>query len=158
MESVESNKINFIHLLLKHGADPHIRNNDGETAMSVSPPFIQEILGSEVKQRMLKERRLLKEAAGGSLRSCIACGGQKDGNKRCTGCYLVMYCSKTCQVKHWKEHSHKCKVSLLDTLSMILKCFLFHVENSVRIQNGVLVGYLHKWNMQHNRQGIKRAH
>ena len=82
MESVESNKINFIHLLLKHGADPHIRNNDGETAMSVSPPFIQEILGSEVKQRMLKERRLLKEAAGGSLRSCIACGGQKDGNKR----------------------------------------------------------------------------
>ena len=30
----------------------------------------------------------------------------------------------------------------------------FHVENSVRVQNSVLVGYLRKWNMQHNREGI----
>ena len=26
------------------------------------------------------------------------------------GCYLVMYCSKECQVGHWNEHKEECKV------------------------------------------------
>ena len=46
--------------------------------------------------------------AGGCTKKCPGCGGQ--GIKRCTGCYLALYCSKDCQRKDWKEeHKVKCK-------------------------------------------------
>ncbi|KAA1477214.1 hypothetical protein DENSPDRAFT_828525 [Dentipellis sp. KUC8613] len=36
----------------------------------------------------------------------------RDGTLACTSCRLVSYCSKDCQVKHWKLHKKDCKDSL----------------------------------------------
>jgi len=37
------------------------------------------------------------------------CCGKKGANKRCGGCHESVYCSITCQRKHWKAgHKHKC--------------------------------------------------
>lgn len=30
-------------------------------------------------------------------------------SKACNGCFLVQYCSKDCQVVHWKTHKKDCK-------------------------------------------------
>ncbi|KAI1466168.1 uncharacterized protein F4812DRAFT_99028 [Daldinia caldariorum] len=59
----------------------------------------------------------------GKGRKCAACGKEeekeeKDGEElknplmRCTGCGVVAYCSKACQVRGWSELGHKtnCKV------------------------------------------------
>ena len=38
-------------------------------------------------------------------------GGSEVGlsNKACTGCNMVYYCSRQCQVAHWGTHKHLCK-------------------------------------------------
>ncbi|PBK87152.1 hypothetical protein ARMGADRAFT_939469 [Armillaria gallica] len=33
----------------------------------------------------------------------------KDGTMSCSGCFLVRYCSKECQLKHWGSHKYDCK-------------------------------------------------
>lgn len=42
---------------------------------------------------------------------CIECDncGTKSPQKCCAQCSLNYYCSKECQVSHWKEHKHQCK-------------------------------------------------
>jgi len=42
---------------------------------------------------------------------CAACGDSDDGGgslKACTGCNLVEYCNKSCQVAHWPAHKKAC--------------------------------------------------
>ena len=57
-----------------------------------------------------KERKIQKEASGGSLRMCGGgCG--KEGLKRCTGCYLVHYCGTDCQRTAWSSHCNQCQES-----------------------------------------------
>jgi hypothetical protein len=29
--------------------------------------------------------------------------------KKCTGCGVAGYCSRTCQTEHWQEHKETCK-------------------------------------------------
>ena len=42
------------------------------------------------------------------FRVCIVCGDRhKDRIRLCTGCRGVYYCSRECQMKHWKEGGHK---------------------------------------------------
>jgi len=108
-ECVEANKIDMIQLLVNNGADKLINNNDGQSVEVISPPFIRHLLGSVDKKKAKDERSKLKEAAGGSFKNCLVCGKVEGGNKRCTGCYLVMYCSKECQVGHWNQHKEECK-------------------------------------------------
>lgn len=38
---------------------------------------------------------------------CAYCG--KEGNKRCSRCKSVVYCSSDCQKAHWKQHKGECK-------------------------------------------------
>ncbi|PBK64333.1 hypothetical protein ARMSODRAFT_918507, partial [Armillaria solidipes] len=33
----------------------------------------------------------------------------KDGTMSCSGCFLVRYCSKECQLKHWGSHKYDCR-------------------------------------------------
>jgi hypothetical protein len=48
---------------------------------------------------------------------CAACGDSDDGGgslKACTGCNLVEYCNRTCQVAHWPAHKKACKKRLAE--------------------------------------------
>ena len=40
---------------------------------------------------------------------CTGCGAAGDGLKKCSGCKEAVYCSATCQKKHWAEHKAACK-------------------------------------------------
>jgi hypothetical protein len=53
-----------------------------------------------------KEIEKIKEET--NTQKCLGCGGE--WKYRCPGCFLELYCGKTCQVKMWKEgHKTKCK-------------------------------------------------
>ena len=41
-------------------------------------------------------------------RVCARCGKQSVG-KKCLGCNAVYYCSRACQVAHWKDHREECR-------------------------------------------------
>jgi len=110
VECVEANKIDMVHLLIQNGADYLNKDNDGRRLIDISPYYIRDLFGEVDKKKAKEERSKLKEAAGGSFKNCAACGKVEGGNKRCTACYLVMYCSKECQVGHWNQHKEKCKV------------------------------------------------
>ncbi|KAG2373471.1 hypothetical protein C9374_012078 [Naegleria lovaniensis] len=43
-----------------------------------------------------------------NVKVCAACG-KPNATKRCGGCHGVVYCSKECQVAHWKTHKVDCK-------------------------------------------------
>ena len=38
---------------------------------------------------------------------CPLC--DQPSRNRCTGCYVIRYCSKECQLAHWKKHKKICK-------------------------------------------------
>jgi hypothetical protein len=55
--------------------------------------------------------------AGDSKHHCAACGDSDDGGgslKACTGCNLVKYCNRTCQIAHRPDHKKACKKRLAE--------------------------------------------
>jgi hypothetical protein len=88
-----------IDILLKHGADPHICDNDGTSPYA----FVQQF-----KRMLAVFDKYLKKPI--SKKVCSKCHS-RIGNKRCGGCRVVFYCSKECQTSHWFEHKKACKLS-----------------------------------------------
>ena len=86
-----SSYIEFVKLLLANGADPDIKDNDGDTVYDLSPPSIKDILGEFEKKRAAEERKLSREAVGGSFRQCGVCkvGVGEKIMKRCSGRKLL---------------------------------------------------------------------
>ena len=35
--------------------------------------------------------------------------GNSKQMKKCSGCRLINYCSRECQVAHWKKHKQSCR-------------------------------------------------
>ena len=108
-QSYNGTTTELVQLLLDNGADIYIEDNLGENRIDSSPPFIRDVIGAEEKKRAKEKRKLSKEAAGGSLRKCGKCGVVEAVMKRCTGCYLVFYCGRKCQLDHWDQHGPDCK-------------------------------------------------
>ena len=83
--------IEFVKFLLANGADPDIKDNDGDTVYDLSPPSIKDILGEFEKKRAAEERKLSREAVGGSFRQCGVCkvGVGEKIMKRCSGRKLL---------------------------------------------------------------------
>jgi hypothetical protein len=55
--------------------------------------------------------------ADDSKHHCAACGDSDDGGgslKACTGCNLVKYCNRTCQVAHRPAHKKACKKRVVE--------------------------------------------
>ena len=105
--------IDLVQLLLANGADPLNRDNFGKTVFDVCHPRVKDVLGGFDKKKAMEERKMARDAVGGSFRECGVCGagvGEKI-MKRCTGCYLYWYCGKECQLQHWPEHQQDCKVN-----------------------------------------------
>ena len=67
-------------------------------------------------------------------RRCNFCSSplMPGGLKHCTCCKSVFYCNKSCQSKHWKDHSALCKaIEVLDS------------QHSERVRNaGVYTSHL----------------
>lgn len=52
---------------------------------------------------------LLSKDSSASEELCPLC--DQPSRNRCTGCYLTRYCSKECQLAHWKKHKKTCKAT-----------------------------------------------
>ena len=90
-QSAMDSNISNVQFLLANGADPNIKTNDGHSIYAASPPCIQNVLGEFEKRRAMEERKMSREAVGGSFRQCGVCGvgvGEKI-MKRCSGRILL---------------------------------------------------------------------
>jgi len=63
-------------------------------------------LGSDAIGEAAKKDRSEKKSQG-AFKCGAGCGSH--GTKRCTGCYLVFFCSEACFKKTWPAHKQKCK-------------------------------------------------
>jgi hypothetical protein len=71
---------------------------------------VEKIAASAKNQEAtVKKQDKQREAAGGSTKICIECGKIGREAKRCTGCYLEIYCSAACQRAAWPGHKHACR-------------------------------------------------
>lgn len=83
-----SSYIEVMQLLLANGADPHIKDNDGDTVYDMhSTSIAKDIIGGFDKNRAMEARKMSRDALGGSFRQCGVCyvGVGKSVMKRCTG-------------------------------------------------------------------------
>ena len=107
---INTAKLQDISLLLKHGADPDVKEYTkglSSRAWAFSYPAVTKLFIKAGSKDALKERQRLREAAGGSLATCSSCGNT--GHTRCAGCFLVHYCNTACQKEDWKKHRLVCK-------------------------------------------------
>jgi len=106
-EVTMSYKYDFIKLLLENGADPYLKDNDGVSTLVMSRhnPIMKELIGKSYRNNMREE----KKESPKDHRNCGGCGKNDDGNKKCTGCFFVFYCSSKCQTNNWTQHKNKCK-------------------------------------------------
>ena len=80
---------------------------------------------------------------GGTRRQCSnpKCNTQKKVTSKCSGCGSTFYCSRSCQIAHWKAgHKGRCKVSwsargcvcaCLNPSSPPCKCLLYYISSLV---------------------------
>jgi hypothetical protein len=69
--------------------------------------FVNTARSAEEAEKKREEQKLTM--AGGSTKGCAECGRKGKQPKRCTGCYLEIYCSKKCQHKAWPGHKVACR-------------------------------------------------
>jgi len=113
MEPVMAANMEALKLLLEYGADPDIKENDAGLScryLATMFPLISELFSKADKKKAKQSRANARTEAGGSLRLCKVCGEDKE-TKRCTGCYMVMYCGQKCQMADWPKHMVDCKVT-----------------------------------------------
>ncbi|XP_045164376.2 uncharacterized protein LOC123528608 [Mercenaria mercenaria] len=92
-----------VQLLLKHGADPRTEDNEGTTAFELAKnEDIRSLLHDAVIEIDSK-----KETSDVVCAQCKKPAGDSGALKRCGQCHVTMYCSRECQVAHWKQGDHK---------------------------------------------------
>merc|ERR1719391_1556558 len=97
-----------IKLLLHSGARVDLKDNDGTTCRSLAANFPKvNALISEAGTEAAKKARAEKRSEGAF--KCGASGCSRNGSKRCTGCYLIYFCSDPCFKETWPTHKSKCK-------------------------------------------------
>ena len=120
-------KLDWIRFLKDKGANPFIVDNHNISPYSIvsgSYDLKGFCEAGDSKELQLfeqyttaackEERRQLHRAAGGSLKKCSVCSTRpRKVAKKCTGCFMVYYCSKGCQVRDWDNHKIICKVRQL---------------------------------------------
>ena len=101
----------------------YVNSKHQELAEKVGPAqAMSYVLGLQEKQQRELLRDLLQLGQvllvevpctlGCSNPACVNVSGESEvstSNKACTGCKVVYYCSRECQVAHWKVHKTLCK-------------------------------------------------
>ena len=106
-ECIMSAKLDAVKLLLHFGARFDVIDNDGTTCFDLAAHFPKvNALVSEAGADASKKVRAEKKSEG-FFKCSAGCG--KNGSKRCTGCYLVYFCSDTCFKETWPVHKSNCK-------------------------------------------------
>ena len=100
-------------LLQKHQTSIHIKDMDGVCAftMSVGQGMMMSNVSKMVMDVSRKQGAKNRSAKKQATRICAGCKKDlgKSGGKVCSGCNSIFYCSRTCQVSHWKQHKAECK-------------------------------------------------
>lgn len=68
---------------------------------------VSETPGKE-RKTFLRKRRVISVMVVDKDPVCATCGKTSDCMMTCFRCYLERYCSRTCQLKHWKNHQAIC--------------------------------------------------
>ena len=105
--STTKSSVPVISLLLKHGADPSLKNNFDKSIFFYLEKGCGPISYDLFMQ--LYQKRKVQSKSNETENACSNCGKDTNTNKRCTGCYTVWYCSRDCQVQKWKDHGKTCK-------------------------------------------------
>ena len=95
-----------VKLLLDHGADPFIKDNDGCFPNKTTKwnPKMQQLFGESYKKAIQKQKKNQE-----SQSKCNVCKKKTEANKKCNGCFLVWYCGPKCQRKDWVDHKDQCQ-------------------------------------------------
>ena len=64
-------------------------------------------LHGNFQQIFMEGKMTEKKKNGGEVTHFCALCESRNANKRCGGCRVRWYCSKECQVLHWKRGGHK---------------------------------------------------
>jgi len=70
---------------------------------------------------------------------CNACMKELDNVLTCSRCKNATYCSKECQIKHWKEHKPRCKHYLEAKQSVPKREFRLFQEWRDNVRNTILL-------------------
>ena len=126
MDCTLGNRLDFVSLLLKHGANPSSEDNAGVCPLKLAfnNPQIRTMFGKAENDRAKVERKELKEKTGGRLSACLVCQVSSD-TKKCSGCYSVWFCGRDCQRTAWPDHKEKCKVKIYFMFYSVVTSILF---------------------------------
>ncbi|XP_076109016.1 uncharacterized protein LOC143077008 [Mytilus galloprovincialis] len=93
--------IDCIRLLLVKHADPRVEDEDGTTPM--------ELAKDDASRTLLHDAVIDADSKRDAVDAvCAQCKQiPKDGLKRCGQCHVTLYCSRDCQLKHWKFNGHR---------------------------------------------------
>ena len=106
-EATMTSHYDAVEILLKHGADHYVKDNDGVSPNEIHRwnPRMQKLFGKYYKKN-IKEKLMSEENES----KCNVCK-EKDTIKKCSGCYMVWYCGPECQRQDWTTHKEACQKS-----------------------------------------------
>lgn len=109
-EASQNCKIKAIELLFEFGAKAGVVDNDGMHLLKIASVF-QDVstIFARAEAKRIREMNGAEKLAG-LYRACELCKSDKE-SKRCTGCFIVFYCSVECQKEDWSKHKVACKKS-----------------------------------------------
>ena len=108
MLSTTTTNYDAVELLLKHGADAYMMDNDGRFLINtVNCNHKMGKIINESHENKIKE--LKRHPDHESQSKCSVCGKKSKRNQKCTGCYLTWYCGQKCQKDDWIKHKSECQ-------------------------------------------------
>ena len=112
IEVLMQNKVAIAKVLLKkYDARIDLRNVEGLSPQSMAEKAgALSLVGSMIMKNAMKHGRAEKKEREGA---CAQCGKLASATQKCGQCQSVYYCSRLCQVAHWKQGGHKQECSKL---------------------------------------------